>query len=277
MFCSNCGKNLPDDVKFCDGCGAQIGAAPASAAPASAVPAPNPMIQNFLKVLKGIFSKNTVKTVGEAAQSHGSEWILLALISWLTYTFALCTNVYSSIYQVFNSLINTAMKATGEMGGMLGMGDYVKTAIKTAVGQIYNFGSCFLYGLLISVGVYFLMSFAIFAMMKVVFKKNIGLINVFNLVSAASLPLGAIWLLNLVLGLLWMPLVSILSVVGFVAFAILLYVGIQKLAKLETSPFLAYVGTWGVVAAIVVIVVCLVAGSTLGNAMNMLENLGNMF
>ena len=88
MFCSNCGKNLPDDSRFCDGCGAQLGVAPATTTPARA---PSPIIQNFLKVLKGIFSKNIVKTVGEASQSQGSEWILLALVPWITYTFALCT------------------------------------------------------------------------------------------------------------------------------------------------------------------------------------------
>lgn len=33
MFCTHCGKNLPDNANFCDGCGAQIGAAQPQAQP----------------------------------------------------------------------------------------------------------------------------------------------------------------------------------------------------------------------------------------------------
>ncbi len=38
MFCENCGKNLPEGAKFCDGCGAKT--EPAQAAYAAAEPAP---------------------------------------------------------------------------------------------------------------------------------------------------------------------------------------------------------------------------------------------
>lgn len=37
MFCTKCGSNLPDGLKFCTNCGAQIGAAAAAMQPASAV------------------------------------------------------------------------------------------------------------------------------------------------------------------------------------------------------------------------------------------------
>ena len=41
MFCENCGKNLPDGAKFCNGCGAKTEAVqPAYAAAAEPAPAP---------------------------------------------------------------------------------------------------------------------------------------------------------------------------------------------------------------------------------------------
>ena len=41
MFCPNCGKNVPDDSKFCDGCGFSFAnAEPASAPEPAAEPAP---------------------------------------------------------------------------------------------------------------------------------------------------------------------------------------------------------------------------------------------
>ena len=46
MFCENCGKNLPDGAKFCNGCGAKTEAVqpayPAAAEPAPARPVPPP-------------------------------------------------------------------------------------------------------------------------------------------------------------------------------------------------------------------------------------------
>ena len=41
MYCSNCGKELPDNAKFCNNCGAQQGAAQPAAAPRPQ-PAPPP-------------------------------------------------------------------------------------------------------------------------------------------------------------------------------------------------------------------------------------------
>ena len=40
MFCSNCGKALPDDARFCDGCGAKMDAGAVSAPEAPAVTTP---------------------------------------------------------------------------------------------------------------------------------------------------------------------------------------------------------------------------------------------
>jgi len=48
MFCENCGKNLPDGAKFCNGCGAKTEAVQpayaAAAEPAPARPAPPPPV-----------------------------------------------------------------------------------------------------------------------------------------------------------------------------------------------------------------------------------------
>ena len=47
MFCSNCGKNIADDSKFCDGCGAPVSAAAQPAAPAfdPFTPTPAPAVE----------------------------------------------------------------------------------------------------------------------------------------------------------------------------------------------------------------------------------------
>lgn len=247
MFCSNCGKNLADDARFCDGCGAQLGAP--AAAPAAVAPqkAQNPMFNNFLNNVKGVFSKNTVKTVGEAAKSTGMEWIIAMAISAVVYAFALAVNLKQIIMSVIKSVV----------GGYASM-----------VSSFINvFGTGFLYGLLISLGTFFVMSVLIFGTMKLVFKKDVKFTAVLNLVATASLPLTAVYALNMLLGLIWAPLVFVFSAAGLVATVVLLYVGMQKLEKLESSPFVAYTGIWAIIIALVVIIVCVAVKSAIGDAL----------
>lgn len=237
MFCSKCGKNLEEGVKFCDECGTHLDIAQVETEKAnnqSNVITANPTFQEFTKSLKGFFSKDTVKTVGMAARSTGNEWSIFAFLSTIIYAFALSIN----IKQMMDSLLGTLSSVIGS--------------------EIYNFGTCFFYGILISVGTFLLMGFAIFGAMKLILKKSAGMKNIFNLVSVASLPMSLAHLLNMLVGFVYWPAILILSTVSILATAILLYVGIQKLDKLEKSPFLAYISIWTVVVSLVIIIVSVV-------------------
>lgn len=255
MFCNNCGKNLSEGARFCDECGAQVGVANPVSIESTNVPAPkedNPIFKDTAKTLKGFFSKNTVKTVGESAKSIGMEWILIGLMSALVYSFALALNVK----QIIDSLLGS-------------VSDLIS-------GSLYNFGSWFLYGLLICIGTYFLMSVCIYGAMKLIFKKEISIKNVLNLVSTASLPLTVAYLLNIIFGFLWTPFIIIFSVVALIATAVLLYVGIQKFEKLEKSPYITYVGIWAVVVAIIVIIISVITKNVIDGAVSdLMGSLGN--
>lgn len=275
MYCVNCGKNLADDAKFCDACGAPVAsdqAAPAAEPVAAEAPVITPPVaqvpvakQNaitsgFFKTLKGFFSKNTVRTVGESAKSTGMEWLLTALLCCLVYALALALNVK----QIIDSTL-------GALSSMLG-------------GKIYNFGIWLLYGLLISILSYFLMSFVLFGTVKLVFKKNVNIHCVFNLVATASLPLATAYVLNIILGFIWIPFIFIFSAAALASTAVLLYAGMQKLDKFETSPFAAYSVVWIIVAAVLIIVasICIksavesLVGNLLGDAMNSLDGLSGL-
>lgn len=251
MFCSNCGKNLSEEAKFCDGCGAPINVVKVGAEVGNqntVIAQSSPIFRDFLNVIKGFFSKNTVKTVGDAAKSNGMEWIISASISVLTFALAVAVNAK----QIINSLL-------GAVSGYVG-------------GYIYKFGPLFLFGLIIGAVTYFLMSGTIFGAVKLIFKKNTGFVNVLNLVAAATLPLSCVYIANMLLGFIWTGFIIVLFAAGTVSVAVLLYVGIQKLDKFETSPFWAYNAVWAIVVAVIVIIVSIAVSIAVNNTVNSISN-----
>lgn len=247
MFCNNCGKNLADGAKFCDACGAQVGVATGEVTTNSNLQvetAENPIFKDTLKTVKGFFSKNTVKTIGDAAKSQGMEWTVLGLISMLVYALALAVNV--------KQILESALGIASEF----------------LINSLYKFGTWFLYGLLISAGTYFLTSILMYAAIKLIFKKSISFRSVLNLVAAASLPMTTAYLINIIFGFIWIPAVIIFSAASVIATSVLLYIGMQKLEKIEKSPFAAYVGIMTMVIAVIVIAVVLAVKSAVDGAIS---------
>ena len=68
-------------------------------------------------------------------------------------------------------------------------------------------------------------------MATIVTKKNVSWICVLNLVGAATIPLSACYIVNMILGLIWVPITVFVSIVALLMTVILLYVGAQKLEK----------------------------------------------
>lgn len=250
MFCSKCGKNLTDGARFCDGCGAQVdgmNSNPNEIPKTQVQTAGNSTVNNALGTVKGFFSKDTVKTVCESAQSKGMEWLILGAVSALVYGLAL----YLNFEQVIESIL-------GSTSGMFDVG----------------LEKLFFYGLLISVGVFFLMSVTIYGAMKLVLKKEVSFTSVLNLVAAASLPMTIAHAGNIIFGYIWIPMIDVLSLVAITATAVLLYVGMQKLEKLDRSPFAAYVGVWTIVVAVIVIVFQIFIREA---ATSVLDGIGDIF
>ena len=233
MFCSKCGKILPDDAKFCDGCGMQMGnAAPAApqynAAPNYAYSAPNPMFSDFTKTIVGFFTKGPTKAVAESSKSTGMEWLLVAMISVLTYTFALPVNIAEIVEEFF--------------------------------------GLWILWGSLIASGTFFLVSFLLFAIINTVFKKGINMNCIFNVVATASLPLACVWVFNMLVGLIWGPLLVIFGAMAILFTVMLLYTGLKSLVGTQGEPVLAFVIAMAVVILVLGVVAYFLASSQVGFA-----------
>ena len=275
MFCKNCGKELANDAKFCDACGATMAApavetpvqqAPVQQVPVQQVPvqqvpvqpqvvyvtkAPNPMITNFVDVIKNFWA-NPVAAIGKAAKSVTHEWVLLALIGIIAYA------------------LGTAVVGVE-------LANYLLGALSAIVGEIFPFFGIFGVGLLVGAAAYFATAAGLWILVSMVFKKQATFIQSLNMTAVAALPLAAIHILNMLFGLIYAPITFALFIVALIMSVVLLYTGTQKFDKLDKSPFYGF----SIVLAIVVIVSMLlgsiylnVIGSAVEDgAMNMLGGL----
>lgn len=232
MFCSKCGKEISDNAAFCPGCGTATNAQAAPAAPVSAAPvatAAKPsvfaqLLASFLNILKGVFSKNIVKTVGDQAKNTGLEWVFGIALSLLTFAFAAPVNI-------------------------------VELAADAEIDEGFPFFGFFGMSLLLGVLVLGVTVAGLWLLAKLVTKKEIAWPCVLNMVATATLPLSVCYLANMLLGLIWWPLPMVATVIALFMTGILLYAGFQKLEKPEVSPFFPYMA----LVAVVVIISLLLA------------------
>lgn len=239
MFCSKCGNQIAEGAAFCSVCGAAVGQETAPAQPGVqpvAQPGVQPqavqqpakpnvcveVLKSFLTVVKGVFSKDAVKAVATEAQSTGFEWIVMLGLWMVTFIFSLAVN------------IQQMLGAASAYVSIFGKAILANWAIAVVCGAATVFG--------------------IFGLLKVLFKKDVHLMAVLNMVGTATLPLTAAYLVNMLLGLIWMPLVTIVSFTALFMTIVLLYVGMQKLVKLEKSPFYGFHLVMGVVVFITLVV-----------------------
>lgn len=231
MFCSKCGKEISDNAAFCPGCGTATNAqaAPVSAAPvATAEAKPSVFAQlfgSFLNVLKGVFSKNIVKTVGDQAKNTGLEWVFGIALSLLSFAFAVPVNL-------------------------------VELAADAEIDEGFPFFGFFGMSLLIGVLVLGATVAGLWLLAKLVTKKDVAWPCVLNMVATATLPLSLCYIANMLLGLIWWPLPMVATIVALFMTGILLYAGFQKLEKPETSPFFPFIA---LVAVLVVVALLLCA------------------
>ena len=229
MFCSHCGSQVPDGAAFCAACGtpangqgAAVQTAVAPAAPVAPA-AGSTVFKDFLGMVKGFFSKDVMKTVGVEAKSTGKEWIVALALSVLMFALATTVNVIEMVG-------STGFKMMGYMGA----------------GFFKIFGIGLLVGL-ITAGATF---GAVYLLMAAFMKKKVSPMAILNLIGVATLPLTVCQVLNMLLGVIWFPLVVVASIVAVLMSVLMLYVGVQKMEKLDKSPFYPFV----LVLALVIIV-----------------------
>lgn len=240
-FCPQCGKPLDPDATFCAGCGAKIGTKAKAAAPAIFV--------DFASTGKDFFTKGPAVAAQKAAQSKGLAWIIYACLAVVAFMFAAATN----IHQFFFFGLKRAYDVSGK-------------PLRDAVKTMYRFGLGILFSFILASIVFAAFAFAIYLASKLVLKKNVSLMSVFNLVAVASIPVTIASLLNLLIGLTWAPLTVILYGTAIILSLYMMFTGIDKLADFEGKGANVFFFAIGIAAITISFFLMLFLGISAQNA-----------
>jgi hypothetical protein len=235
-FCQKCGKPLDPGVTFCPGCGAKIGGGASAGNP----------FADFGNQFKTLFTKGPQAAVNEAGKSKGLGWIFLCAAVIVTFMFAVALNIHQFFYFGAN-------RAAG-----VNIFKLANTSVNEGFG--YSFGLGVLFGFLCAAIAFFGISFAIFAVAKFILKKNVGFMNVLNMVGMAALPVACVSLLNLVIGLIWAPLTVITMGVALVFSFVLMYNGALQLVEYDAKAPVLFALAFAAFAAVFFIALSLIVG-----------------
>lgn len=190
MFCNKCGKELSDNATFCSGCGNQVGAAPV-AAPAAANASLPPILSRLFSQITNFFTKkDPVGVVANSAKDNSFSGVILAVFGILMFAVSAMVNINQGIVSIF--------KATND--GKLSSSDM------KMVQKYFPSGASFGWMLLLALIVFAVAALIVFIASNHIAKKNISFSGACNIVAYSSIPMIAVYLLNMLLGLIWFAL-----------------------------------------------------------------------
>lgn len=276
MFCEKCGNQMADGVAFCPTCGAPTARPAAGTTPPPAyqqsaytqpqqppvqapyqppvqpgyppqgypqvVPArPNPIVEKLGARLKDFFSPNCVKGIGDAAQSTTAEWLFPVIAYVLLFAV--------SMPLVVKGLVKTAVGA----------------AIGRYVARLFGFFPLFGVSLPVAIVALAMLVLGLFVQLRAFHKKEVSFSALMNVVAYASYPVILAFLCNIVLSFVWAPLCLLVFLTAVFMQVVLLYVGMQKAAKLEKSPYFGFSLAIFVCVAVITVVAAVVYKAYLEN------------
>ena len=229
MFCSNCGTQKEEDVKFCPQCGFGEESGGDADIPRRAAPrvhtraSRNMLVEDSLKAVRQTFSVNPEEAVETAIMSKENVWLILGGI------YCVITAVYMRV--IFDAIIDFLL---GGLGGLF-LSEYQNRML--------------VLGLLTGA----LIIFAYSCAMKVLFalfKIDVPFTKVMDIVTSSALISSLVAVVAIVVSFISIFTALGLYFVAAVAFYVMLYRGIQKAAEFRCSPFWMYCATMIVAGAV---------------------------
>lgn len=236
MFCTNCGAEIPNGARFCTHCGANV----SDAGEISRVgtegqfkSAVSILLGEGKDVIKMVFTKRPFLAVKKYAHEKSYIGIAMATICMLFFSFVSCINITQIINYGFSVAIDgliSLLSTYGDMGELYG---FTSKNLGIEIPILYSlFGRL----LLISILVFlceFLLTYLVVRLRK---QKPESLLNIFNIIGIAYMPIIIGGTISLVIGFFLPVLVIIVMISAIVAKLIFIYEGIKEIGMSENEP-----------------------------------------
>lgn len=199
----------------------------------------NPIFSNFLDRVKSFFSSDVTSTISKASKSKTHEWVVFLAITSIFFALSLATIICHGMRSLINALLSLVSFL---------IGGYIPNLTDSAMSNVSFFG-IFGLSLLLAVIVFFALSLMIKFVLSLMYKINAGFIEIFNMVSYASVLLAFVYIINILFAFIYIPITIISFIVSIMITGILLYIGIQRFDKMNKTPL------WGMIIILSVTVI----------------------
>lgn len=229
MVCKNCGKELPEDSKFCLECGTKVKSPFSSSL--------------FFKRFTSFFSNNVINEVNSIKKYKTFEWLFLLVIIVVSYAFALALNLGS---------IATSISGLIDWGIQQLLGDFyiiICGATEKLITAAFGFWGLFINSLFIAIISYLSLVLAFKVVVGCIYKKEISWKTSFNISVYVSLPMLIAHILSIVFSFFFVPVSLLFGLFGTLMTFILIYAAAESFSDGTKSLF------WGVLLIIVFVTI----------------------
>ncbi len=276
MYCKNCGKEIEESAKFCDGCGTNLqGENVASQRSISKI---NPIINDCKTISKGFFSKKPDSIIDIAKKDNSKVGILFIIINVLLFGFVSCFNISQVINKFTDSLVSGAETLIKELLGGIATSQ-VMEQMGGGLGRIDNIPILFelFFPLaILSITIFVVIIAGIYLIQKIKKIELTPIIIIMNRVGISCFPMIITLLANFVIGFI-IPYFTVFIFVFGILTSLIFYYECNKELFGNKQPiieisivFLTII----IVLAIAVSVGCNIIGDNIVDALS--NELGNI-
>lgn len=252
MYCIKCGAEIRDGSKFCIHCGAKQDV-PNAAPVAGQVYETPTFIKDGVDIIKNFFSKSPFGAVEAAARSKSLAWIVFIVLNIILFGVAGFVNFTQIMNRLVKSMVSIFTSSFGRFGSLVS--DYAKVPF---------FPRLFWWYALIAI-IVLALEFGGLYIIAIISKSRTGsVMNILNVLAAASIPITLGAVLNMLVGLVLPSLIICVTITVAVLHIILLYRGLCCVANFRTAP----VWSFSLLILVISLIFVFIFGLALGYAFN---------
>ena len=198
MFCKNCGKEVEESAKFCDGCGTNLQGE--NVFFQNAISKATPIISDCKGISKRFFSKKPDSIIDIAKNNNSKVGILFIIVNVLLFGFVSCFNFSQIINKFTDSFFSELVHFIEEVAG-----NFVASQLSAIGGleKVPVLYELFIPFAVISLGIFAVIIGSVYLIIKLKKLPFVPITSVLNCVGIASFPMLIALIFNFIVGFIF--------------------------------------------------------------------------